>query len=70
MLGLVLAESLLIAAVGGAMGLWLAHALTQQDITSGLILLYLPPIALAGARPSRWYRAARRACCRRSARCG
>jgi putative ABC transport system permease protein len=47
-LGLVLAESLLIAAIGGALGLWLAHAVTQQDITSGLILLYLPPVALAG----------------------
>jgi putative ABC transport system permease protein len=47
-LGLVLAESLLIAAIGGALGLWLAHGLTQQDITSGLLLLYLPPIALAG----------------------
>ena len=47
-LALVLAESLLIAAVGGALGLWLAHGLTQQDITSGLLLLYLPPIALAG----------------------
>ena len=47
-LGLVLAESLLIAAIGGGLGLWLAHAVTQQDITSGLILLYLPPVALAG----------------------
>jgi putative ABC transport system permease protein len=47
-LGLVLAESLLIAAIGGALGLWLAHAVTQQDITSGLILLYLPPVALVG----------------------
>jgi putative ABC transport system permease protein len=46
-LGLVLAESLLIAAIGGALGLWLAHGVTQQDITSGLILLYLPPAALA-----------------------
>jgi putative ABC transport system permease protein len=45
-LGLVLAESMLIAAVGGALGLWLAHGLTQQDITSGLLLLYLPPPAL------------------------
>jgi putative ABC transport system permease protein len=45
-LGLVLAESMLIAAVGGALGLWLAHGLTQQDITAGLILLYLPPPAL------------------------
>jgi putative ABC transport system permease protein len=47
-LGLVLAESLLIAAIGGGLGLWLAHAVTQQDITSGLILLYLPPVALGG----------------------
>jgi putative ABC transport system permease protein len=47
-LGLVLAESLLIAGIGGAVGLWLAHAITQQDITSGLILLYLPPVALIG----------------------
>ena len=47
-LGLVLAESLLIAITGGAAGLWLAHFVTQQDITSGLILLYLPPVALAG----------------------
>ena len=47
-LGLVLAESLLIAAIGGGLGLWLAHGVTQQDITSGLILLYLPPIALVG----------------------
>jgi putative ABC transport system permease protein len=48
-LGLVLAESLLIAAVGGGAGLWLAHGLTQQDITSGLILLYLPlPAFVAG----------------------
>jgi putative ABC transport system permease protein len=45
-LGIVLVESLVIAAVGGALGLWLAHGLTKQDITSGLILLYLPPIAL------------------------
>jgi putative ABC transport system permease protein len=48
-LGLVLAESLLIATVGGGTGLWLAHGLTQQDITSGLILLYLPlPAFVAG----------------------
>lgn len=46
-LGLVLVESVLIAAVGGALGLWLAHGLVQQDITQGLILLYLPPPALA-----------------------
>jgi putative ABC transport system permease protein len=43
---LVLAESMLIAAVGGAVGLWLAHGLTRQDITQGLVLLYLPPPAL------------------------
>jgi len=34
--------------IGGALGLWLAHSVTQQDITSGLLLLYLPPIAIAG----------------------
>jgi putative ABC transport system permease protein len=46
-LGLVLAESLLIAAVGGGLGLWLASGLVEQDITQGLILLYLPLSALA-----------------------
>jgi putative ABC transport system permease protein len=45
--GLVLAESVLIALVGGGCGLWLAHGLAKQDITQGLILLYLPPSALA-----------------------
>lgn len=49
-LGLVLAESLFIAVVGGAVGLWLARGLVDQDLTQGLILLYLPPSALlAGA---------------------
>ncbi len=49
-LGLVLAESLFIAALGGVIGLWLARGLVQQDLTKGLILLYLPPPALiAGA---------------------
>jgi putative ABC transport system permease protein len=49
-LGLVLAESLSIAALGGVIGLWLARGLVQQDLTKGLILLYLPPPALiAGA---------------------
>lgn len=49
-LGLVLAESLLIAAIGGALGLWLARGMVQQDITQGLILLYLPaPALVAGA---------------------
>jgi putative ABC transport system permease protein len=47
-LGLVLAESVLIAVVGGGVGLWLAHGVTTQDITQGLILLYLPSSALAG----------------------
>jgi len=46
-LGLVLAESVLIALVGGALGLWLAHGLAARDITQGLILLYLPASALA-----------------------
>ena len=45
-LGLVLAESLLIAALGGSVGLWLARVITEQDLTSGLILLYLPLSAL------------------------
>jgi putative ABC transport system permease protein len=44
-LGIVLVESLVIAAIGGAVGLWLAHGVTTRDITSGLVLLYLPPIA-------------------------
>jgi putative ABC transport system permease protein len=47
LVGLVLAESVLIALVGGGCGLWLAHGLAKQDITQGLILLYLPPSALA-----------------------
>jgi putative ABC transport system permease protein len=46
-LGLVLVESLVIAVAGGALGLWLAHRLVQQDITQGLLLLYLPPAAIA-----------------------
>jgi putative ABC transport system permease protein len=46
-LGLVLAESTIIALVGGGLGLWLAHGLTAQDITRGLLLLYLPASALA-----------------------
>jgi putative ABC transport system permease protein len=47
-LGLVLAESALIAAVGGAIGLWLASGVVEQDITQGLIPLYLPTGTLAG----------------------
>jgi putative ABC transport system permease protein len=45
-LGLVLAESLLIAAVGGAVGLWLASRLVDLDLAQGLILLYLPATAI------------------------
>jgi len=49
-LGLVLVESTLIAAVGGTLGLWLANSVIKQDLTQGLILLYLPMTALtAGA---------------------
>jgi putative ABC transport system permease protein len=47
-LGLVLAESALIAAVGGAIGLWLASGVVAQDITQGLIPLYLPTGSTAG----------------------
>jgi putative ABC transport system permease protein len=41
-LGLVLAESVLIAVVGGAIGLLLAHGVVAQDLTRGLIPLFLP----------------------------
>ena len=41
-LGLVLAESALIAVVGGAIGLWLASGMVEQDLTQGLIPLYMP----------------------------
>jgi putative ABC transport system permease protein len=40
-LGLVLAESVLIAAAGGAIGLWLASGVVEQDLTQGLIPLFL-----------------------------
>jgi putative ABC transport system permease protein len=40
---LVLAESILVALLGGALGLALAkYLVTERDITGGLILLYLP----------------------------
>jgi putative ABC transport system permease protein len=45
-LGLVLAESLVIALLGGALGLWLARGMAAQDITAGLINMYLSPAAL------------------------
>jgi putative ABC transport system permease protein len=44
-LSIVLAESLLISAIGGVVGLWLASMLVKLDLTQGLILMYLPPIA-------------------------
>jgi putative ABC transport system permease protein len=44
---LVLAEAALIAGVGGAAGLWLARVVVSQDITGGVIELYLPDTALA-----------------------
>jgi putative ABC transport system permease protein len=46
-LALVLAESMLIAGIGGAIGLWLARGIAQQDITNGLLPLYLSNGALA-----------------------
>jgi putative ABC transport system permease protein len=47
-MGLVLAETLLIAAAGGALGLGAAHGLvSESDLTQGLLLLYLTPASLA-----------------------
>jgi putative ABC transport system permease protein len=46
-LGLVLAESLLIAGLGGGIGLWLARGVASQDITGGIIPTFLAPQALA-----------------------
>jgi putative ABC transport system permease protein len=46
-LGLVLAESMLIAAVGGAIGLWFARGMSGQDITRGILPMYLSGAALA-----------------------
>ena len=46
-LSLVLVESLLIAAVGGGLGLLAGYFITGTDITKGIILLYLPPSAIA-----------------------
>jgi putative ABC transport system permease protein len=44
---LVLTESLLIAAVGGGIGLWLARGVVGQDLTRGLLLMYLSGSQLA-----------------------
>lgn len=41
-IGLVLAEAVLIALTGGLAGLALAGAVVRQDITRGLLMLYLP----------------------------
>jgi putative ABC transport system permease protein len=46
-LGLVLAEGLIVAGIGGAIGLVVAGAVAQRDLTNGLILMYLPGPALA-----------------------
>jgi putative ABC transport system permease protein len=46
-LALVLAESTLIAAVGGGIGLALARFVAQHDITGGLLPMYLAPAVLA-----------------------
>jgi putative ABC transport system permease protein len=46
-LGLVLAESMLIAAAGGAIGLWLARGMAAQDITGGILPMYLARDVLA-----------------------
>jgi putative ABC transport system permease protein len=49
-LGLVLAESVLIAAAGGAIGRWLSSGMVRQDITGGLLPMYLSgPSIAAGA---------------------
>jgi ABC-type antimicrobial peptide transport system permease subunit len=37
----------LIAAVGGGIGLWLARGMARQDITSGILPMYLSGSALA-----------------------
>jgi putative ABC transport system permease protein len=44
---LVLAESLLIAAIGGAIGLWLASIVAGKDITSGILPTYLNGASIA-----------------------
>jgi len=46
-LALVLAESLLIAALGGAIGLWLASIVAGKDITGGILPTYLSGASIA-----------------------
>jgi putative ABC transport system permease protein len=46
MLALVLAESLLVAALGGGLGLLAGAWLGGQDLTRGILLMYLPPGAI------------------------
>ena len=46
-LALVLAESVLIAAIGGVIGLWLSRIVAERDITSGILPTYLSGAALA-----------------------
>lgn len=49
-LGLVLAESVIVAVLGGGLGLALCRRLVEADLTQGILLLYLPARAvLAGA---------------------
>jgi putative ABC transport system permease protein len=45
-LALVLAESIVIAAVGGALGLLAGRWIGGLDLTNGLILMYVPAVAL------------------------
>jgi putative ABC transport system permease protein len=47
-LGFVLVESVLIATLGGALGLWLAGVVVELDLTAGIIPLFLPPGSMAG----------------------
>lgn len=44
-LGLVLAESVFVAALGGGLGLLAGRAITARDLTNGIILMYLPATA-------------------------
>jgi putative ABC transport system permease protein len=46
-LGLVLAESLLIAGIGGTIGLWFARGMVEQDVTGGILPMYLSGSAVA-----------------------